>query len=441
MAAALTALAGLAGCGADQPGETAIPEAAAARDRGGAAVPVVMIPGMLGSRLANGQTGRTVWPSLADLLFGSDRLARLGLPLSVPAMARTAADAVVPAGIVRRAGPVDFYGKLIARLERDHGPCVAPSAIAPDTGCVLLAWDWRRDLVEAAEGLEQAVAKLRAARDAPGLRVDVVAHSAGGLVARYYARFGGTDVLDRPAVTHAPMTGARSLRRVILIATPNRGSIYGLQRVMRGERLGLSRLHPEVMATMPSIYQLLPHPDRDWMITVDGDTADIDLYDIASWRQFREAIFLPEARARLVARFPSPGARAAATDLLEARFALGLRRGARFHRALDAPPVPGVTAPQILTVAAGCRPTAAVCLVEEADGRPVIRLQPGTIRNPRPGVDYRARMIAPGDGRVTLASARAVPDSLGGLTVCADHDRLPPDPATVAAVVQFLSAP
>lgn len=404
----------------------------------GAGVPVIVIPGMLGSRIVEAPGGRTVWPSFPDLLLGLGQLERLEPPF--PGMADAPADSALgPAGIIRRVGPIDFYAGLIAGLERHHGSCVAPEDIAPTSGCVILAWDWRADLVAAAGQLDDTVAALRAAREAPDLTVDVIAHSAGGLVARYFKRFGRADVLDRDRVAQAPMTGAPALRRVALIATPNGGSIYGLQRVMRGERLGLSRMHPEVMATMPSIYALLPHPDRDWMITTDGAIADIDLYDVASWERFGEAIFHPQARERLVRRFPDPARRAAHVDALRARFVDGLVRGGRFHRALDAPPAQGHDLPQMLAIAAGCHDTPAVCLIEEVDGQPVIRLDPGEISNPVPGVDYHGLMLAPGDARVTIASARSTPAPGRVFQVCRRHDQLPSDPATVAAILRFLN--
>lgn len=83
-----------------------------------------------------------------------------------------------------------------------------------------------------------------------------------------------------------------------------------------------------------------------------------------------------------------------------------------------------------------------MCLIEIADGLPVIRLDPGSIRNPLPGIDYTALMIAPGDGRVTQASAQ-LPDTVAGraATVCARHDNLASHPQTLLLLSQFLSPP
>jgi pimeloyl-ACP methyl ester carboxylesterase len=70
-----------------------------------------------------------------------------------------------------------------------------------------------------ARRVADAVAELRAETGAE--RVDYVAHSMGGLAARYYIRHLGGD---------------RTLRRVVTIATPHRGTNWGLLRITRSGR-------------------------------------------------------------------------------------------------------------------------------------------------------------------------------------------------------------
>ena len=49
---------------------------------------------------------------------------------------------------------------------------------------------WRQDNVEQARGLEALIGAIRADYGDATLRVDIVAHSMGGLIARYYLRHG-----------------------------------------------------------------------------------------------------------------------------------------------------------------------------------------------------------------------------------------------------------
>jgi len=149
----------------------------------------------------------------------------------------------------------------------------------------------------------KSIGQLRAARSDPDLQVDIVTHSAGGLIARYFVRYGGVDVLGK-AIPKPPASGAASLHKAVLIAPLSLGSIYGLQRAMRGVNVGLSQVGPEIMATMPSIYQLLPHPDRQWMIDLEGNPVAVDLYDLENMAQIPLRGLV--ARVRVWLSFPLP---------------------------------------------------------------------------------------------------------------------------------------
>src|SRR5918911_1525617 len=146
--------------------------------------PIIVIPGILGSRLVNRKTGEVVWPSA----FRSDTDG-LALPLS-PDLAATRDD-LVPERIVetaklaRLAPEVYIYHELLEAL-RTHGG-------DRDTFYVF-AYDWRRDNVESARALVRRIEALKAKLGRPDLRFNVIAHSMGGLIARYAARYGDADL-------------------------------------------------------------------------------------------------------------------------------------------------------------------------------------------------------------------------------------------------------
>ncbi len=373
--------------------------------------PLIVIPGLMGSRLISSETGEEVWGADLWTLLTGRGLERLDLPIASPHF-RENRDDLVPAGVIRTAPGWDFYGRLIDTLTTAGGyTCVPATGVGPEADCVLFAWDWRRDLVEAAAELDRLVGRVRAVRGDPGLQVDLVAHSAGAMVARYFLRFGGRDVLDRePAEVEVDLAGAAKVRKAVLIGAPNLGSIYGLQRAMRGEQVGLVRIAPEIMATMPSIYQLLPHPERTWMINRRGEVVEERLYEPETWRALREGIFDPAARRRVRADSPAPEVAEAYLQQLERHFARALERGERFHRALSIPVVETPTA--YIVFGADCIITPAVCLTEMVDGEPKIRLQPDEVARPIDGIDYERLMLEPGDGRVARGSLLAR-DSLG----------------------------
>jgi len=435
LAAVLALAAGAgAGCAALPGGEPDL-ERLYHRARSERRPPVVVLPGVLGSRLRDEASGRLLWPGGTwDLLTGRRfeelevRLDDEGRPLP-PGPVR-------PSGLFFEAFGRDYYSAIVRTLEGPGGYRCAPlEELDARTDCVLLAWDWRRDLVEGAGRLAEAIARLRALRGDPSLRVDVVAHSAGGLVARYFLRFGARDVLGREAPEEAlDARGAAAVRRLVLIATPNYGSVSALQRAITGGDVGVATLRPEVLATMPSLFQLFPNPERTWMIDPHGRRLEVALFDVATWRRFRWSIFDPEVRRRIARAASDPERELAAREAAFERFLL---RARRFHRALSVP-LEAADA-QVVVFGGDCVLTPARCLLEEVDGQVRVRLRPERVVNRVPGADYEALMLAPGDGRVTKASLLSRdtldPDTpqpaffsvAWTMLLCREHDRLPSD--------------
>ena len=403
--------------------------------------PVIVIPGVFGSRLHDRESGREVWPgNPLDLITGRGLR---HLELSVPGSeARRVGDRLDPGDLFFEAFGRDYYRDILATLSGPGGyRCIPSSELEEDTrdaDCVMLAWDWRRDLVSAAGELDGVIRKLRTLRGDPRLRVDIVAHSAGGLVARYFLRFGDVDVLDRDDPSPILDAGsAGAVRKLILIGTPNYGSVSALQGAIMGNSVGLSSMRPELLATMPSMFELFPNPNRTWMIDAHGRRLDVDLYDVEVWRRYEWSIFDPEIRERIRAASSGPAEASRRLRERERFFASALTRGRRFHRALSTPLDQSTT--EYVVFGGDCELTPARCLLEEVDGHMMVRLHPREVRARVPGVDYDALMLEPGDGRVTKASLLAR-DSLSpdaarpgffpisyAVFICRSHADLPSD--------------
>ncbi|MDQ6965761.1 MAG: hypothetical protein Q9M23_02425, partial [Mariprofundaceae bacterium] len=283
--------------------------------------------------------------------------------------------------------------------------------------------------------LESFIEQVRQDYGMPNLQVDIVAHSMGSLLTRYFLRYGSRDVLDDP---HADpdFSGMSKVRKVVLIGAPNLGSVSGLQQFLMGFNVGTGNISSEVLATMPSSYQLLPHPDRDWMIHPDGSRDERNLYNIDTWREFKWSIFDPEVRKHIRNGFDKAADAEQYLAVLERYFEYRLRRGRQFHRAISTPmqnsPV------RYIVFGGDCELTPARCLIETVDGKVVIRLHPENILNKVEGVDYAKLMLEPGDGRVTkpsLLARNALDPSVPGrgaevfplaysLFLCDEHSQL-----------------
>ena len=352
--------------------------------------PVILIPGAFGSRLRDRVSGDEVWPGpwWTILLSSYPRLAlaldpQTGVPLP---------STLEPNGVAEQAFGRDFYRPILQTLTRHGGYTRAVPGTPAKPGerrVYVLAYDWRQDNVQSAGELHALIEAVRRDYADPALRVDIVAHSMGGLIARYYLRFGTRDVLDGgPQLV--TMDGARSVRKLVLLGTPNLGSVSSLHAFLSGEKIGLRRIAPATLATMPSAYQLFPHPLARWLVDVDGKPRDDDLFDVATWRRHQWSIFDPQ----------SPPSAPVTTH-----FTRELERARRFAWMLSvAEPVSPI---RYVLFGGDCHLTPARLLLEADRGRDMTRLAPADIRAPRAGVRYEELMLEPGDGRVTKPSLLA----------------------------------
>jgi pimeloyl-ACP methyl ester carboxylesterase len=367
--------------------------------------PVVVVHGVLGAKLRDPGSGREYWPGgITRLAFSEFR--ELALDID-PETLQARSGGLEPYAIFDAAAGQDFYGEILRTLEEAghyRRTAAGESAVDRARRYYVFLYDWRRDNVESARALDALVERIRADHGRPDLRVDLVAHSNGGLVARYYARYGTADVLDG---NEFPVTqaGARKIRRLILLGTPNFGSVASVTGFIEGAKVGFRRIPPEVLATFPTAYQLFPHALSDWLIGGDGEALQRDVFDAEVWRRFQWSVFDPQVRERIVASRGDPVAGEAYLAVLERYFAKHLERARRFTWALTvAEPTRGV---RPIVLGGDCELTPARLLVEEDGGDSVLRLWPDDVKHRQPGVDYGMRMLEPGDGTVTKASLLA----------------------------------
>jgi pimeloyl-ACP methyl ester carboxylesterase len=360
------------------------------RRSGGAVDPVVVVPGIMGSGLCR-PDGTRVWLNLRNAIGQFNLGLPVGLPLEesrddlVPGSLLIGTDARVP----RMFGFTEYYD-LIEILEAAG---FRPGALAqPEQPAYhVFTYDWRRDLVEAARRLHDSLEQMAELRGDPQARFNLVGHSMGGLVARYYLRYGTAEPRDDQPVTWA---GAHRIRNLVIVATPSAGAIHSLEGLLLGSRVGLSytTLAAAVIASMPSVYQLLPPRGAPALLDHKLQPLDADVHDMGTWRRFGWGPFAPT----FARRFPilSEAEIDAYPDFLEAV----LGRAAAFHRALAR--VPEQSCPvRVLVVGGDCLPTLARAVVPEKEGA-APRFEP---RN-RAEADA---MHEEGDGRVTRASLLA----------------------------------
>lgn len=384
--------------------------------------PVVVIPGILGSRLVERDTRQIVWGAFT---YGSadadypDGARLVALPMREGAPLSDLRDNIEPDGVLDsleanvslfKVVALEPYRAIIEALaagryvDRDIAKAEARRSLvgaAPGpvdyaglhTTCFQFDYDWRRDVSESAAKLDAlirdaSIAAAQARGDTTPVKVDVVAHSMGGLVLMYYLRYGTQPLPADGSLPRLTWAGAANVEHAIIVGTPSAGSVLALKQLVEGTRY--APIAPEyraaLLGTMPSIYQLLPR-DRHRRVVDARTGAPIEgLFDAATWEKFRWGLADPRQDAYLKWLLPDvPSAETRRRIALD-ELRKCLARAEQFHRAIDAPVAlpPGLTLSLVLGDA---EPTPSVLAVDPDTG----------------ALSVRER--APGDGTVTRASA------------------------------------
>jgi hypothetical protein len=255
--------------------------------------PIIIIPGILGSELVNSKTGEKVWLDISPVKGDG-----LSLPIS-PDLEQNR-DSLEPRNIIETAKLFKFfpeisvYQALIQAMENyggyKRGDWESPGTDGAADKYFVFAYDWRRDNVENARILTRKILELKQKLNAPNLRFNVIAHSMGGLVARYAAMYGDTDLPENGTAAKPNWNGAEFFNKIFMFGTPNEGSMGALKVIIEGYSIGsfsISSLNSEAIITSPAIFQLLPHPSAAKFYDQNLERIQVDLYDPETWKKFR----------------------------------------------------------------------------------------------------------------------------------------------------------
>ena len=395
--------------------------------------PVIVIPGILGSQLMNRRTREVVWPSA--FRSSTDGLSLPTTPDLAANRDELVAERIVETAKLARLAPdIYVYYELLNALRRfgnyRDGDWDNPPADGDRDTFYIFPYDWRRDNVESAQLLVRRIEELKQKLGRPDLRFNIIAHSMGGLVARYAAMYGDADLPpagDAASTTPQPTwAGARHIQKIFMFGTPNEGTMEAFATLLEGYSINeglrrrirlLNKLSREDAVTIPSIYQLLPHPEAVRLLDQNLSPLEVDFYDPEVWRRYKWSPIHDEEFRRRYERGEvrdEEGAPHRATLAeLDAYFAAALTRARRFHAALDPGAAADATQPPavaLYTFGGDCEETlsAPVVLRDERRGRWLTLTSPRELRDAL-GRKIKRRevvraMYEPGDGRVTRRS-------------------------------------
>lgn len=232
---------------------------------------VIFVPGIMGSELFLGEKDdparEKIWPGAISELF-----------LPYQKMEILLNPQLTVGDIIRRISISSQYENLIEALLTCG---FMEDADAPTLRAC--PYDWRKDNALAAALLADHVAFMRSAHG-PEVVINLVTHSMGGLIARYFLESGHFSETTHP--------GFANVRRLITIGTPHRGAPIALHAVLgQIKRLFLNAAQVKRLADdpqFPALYQLLPPPNEPflWDSNLASRLSPVDLYATNIFKNF-----------------------------------------------------------------------------------------------------------------------------------------------------------
>ncbi|MHC5066326.1 MAG: lipase family alpha/beta hydrolase, partial [Planctomycetota bacterium] len=234
--------------------------------------------------------------------------------------------------------------------------------------CFTFFYDWRRDNVENAirlgyfieerrkevdKAAQAKVDRLRASgkpeeleeADAiaswleEGYNFDIVAHSMGGLIARYYMRYGKTDLPADGSLPELTWEGAANVDRLVMVGTPNLGSMDAMRNLQHGFKPAwlLPRFGAAILGSMPALYQLLPRVRHQLLVDGRDEKVELDFLDPEVWKENEWGLMSGDAGQLLSYLLPELDSEEARRDQAYEYLTWCLARARGFHASLDRP--------------------------------------------------------------------------------------------------------
>ena len=207
-----------------------------------ALTPVLIIPGIAGSELYNGDD--LIWPDLTEMLTDiNDEFLRENLMLG------SDGNSIMPitvGGVVERIPKTPVLDQNIFEDLREE---LESNGYILDQDLFFFPYDWRLNLDSSKDLLNTAIEEIKSQTGA--LKVNIIAHSMGGLVTKEY--------LSRPDALNV-------VNNVILLGVPNLGAPKAFKVLNYGDDFDLNRFGvglneqkaKEISQNMPGVYELLP---------------------------------------------------------------------------------------------------------------------------------------------------------------------------------------
>ena len=323
--------------------------------------PVIVVHGFLGSHLKNKQTEKDVWGSFKGIDairgYSQKELKELSLPMEQGKTLRELKDDIIPTELLSTFDinlfgvhfQQDAYDKLLAILsEAGYNRDDIPLSKGKNYHSLFsFYYDWRRDIQENAAKLHDFVLEKRAYIqkkykelyniDEYDVHFDFLAHSMGGLLARYYLRFGIQDLPSDDSLPNFNWEGSKYIDKLFFIGTPNAGYLDTVIELINGLQISKHSpfYPPAVIGTFHTYYQMMPLIRNRQLVYADDPEGDpVDIYDPQVWIDLKWGLANPEQDKILKILLPKITEAAERRKIAIDHLAKCLKRAKQFTRAM-----------------------------------------------------------------------------------------------------------
>jgi pimeloyl-ACP methyl ester carboxylesterase len=341
--------------------ETAIEYEKNLRSTRAAQNPIIVIPGILGSNIVDSRTGDPIWGDFGKRFANpkSDKNLRL---IALPMQQGQTLDQLQ--GLSKSAGSLRYVKGTIANMPiriNTYASMLSAMGVGSEgmgnslkrlddyiddqrhqASAFEFDYDWRRSIDENAvrlgNYLQQVTRFVQLQRgNYNPVKFDIVAHSMGGLIARYYLQYGSQLLPAGNVLPVCNWSGSAQVERVVCIGTPNAGSLFALENLVAGIQKNpiIPRYDPLVLGTLPAVYQLLPRVRHKTFVVADAASNHADFLSTGFWLDFNWGL-ADKSRDRFLGRLlPGIDTASARRDTALDHLEKCLTSTRKLHYALD----------------------------------------------------------------------------------------------------------
>ena len=369
--------------------------------------PIIIIHGFQGAELVDEKTNQKVWGNFdASTIFyiSDDKIESLAHPIDKEKKLSQMQDSIVPSSILKKVDvsilgiPLKFPAyQILEDVLCDAGYQPETEPLDKDKNYYTLfefAYDWRKDIPTNTKKLEAFIEEKRqylqkAYQKQYGVeefdvQFDVIAHSMGGLLSRYYLEYGTQDLPEDGSLPEVTWGGNKFIDRLIICGTPNAGYLDTFIEMLKGGKLQLFK--PALLGTLPTYYQMLPAPERKSIVFANDHDKEVDYFNPDVWEKMEWGLMGADADESLVKLLPNVKTKEERAEIAKDHLTKCLKRAKQFIAAMAVDTTPPDDIEMYLVLGHGIKTTR----------RAYVNGKTGKIDS----VDY-----ASGDGKVTATSA------------------------------------